>query len=346
MKKIARDKFTALAFDDDSDELEFVQKMQRLVHRKLVDRAPNVKRFTHAMDEEQEKELEQEIEEYQQIERPKQADAAKPRYDPRLEKLITDEPTGTTYDQLKADGVLLSIVTSLAGTQMAEFCENNKDAWADYLFVTRDFNMVIENQTQVSNDFLRPVCWVACVKNPDAKDILILLSTFECNHLMPAFRDSVNATLFMYQPRLSNLHSNLIREPELRVTKMLTVNNIAVEDEVQIGLYAGLMYFKDEEEQSAYCEFLGIIPRPWTREQMEAFHDGNIEENGYVPRKRNYPESISQSMSQCKFKSNPTDLAIKLIKARHQILPKDSHVASILNRGIKAITDDNMDVDY
>lgn len=110
-----------------------------------------------------------------------------------------------------------------------------------------------------------------------------------------------------------------------------------------------MLYFADEKEQNAYCEFLGLIPRPWTQEQKIAFEDGFIEECGYVPiRKRNYPETISQCVSQCKFKDNPTDLAIKLIKAHHQQLPKDSHVASILNRGIKTFFEDNndaMDID-
>lgn len=148
-------------------------------------------------------------------------------------------------------------------------------------------------------------------------------------------------------PRLSNLYGNLIREPGLQVTGMETINRIAVEDEVQICVFSSLMYFADKEEQNAYCEFLGVIPKPWTKEQQEAFNDGFIEECGYVPiRERNYPETVSQCVSQCKFKSNPIDLAIKLIKAHHQQLPKDCRVASILNRGTKTFTNKNaMDIE-
>ncbi|XP_055301272.1 uncharacterized protein LOC129567922 [Sitodiplosis mosellana] len=350
LRRIVWDKFGDLAFScsEESPISEFTKDMQNGINAKLLKLAPKMKRFIHTLDDEQEKELEQEIEEQMQIERPRCAQALKPHFDDRLEQLVLEGAgIGSTFDDMKADGALLSIVASLSNTQMFEFCENNDDAWASHLLVTKDFTMVIENESQACNDFLRPVCWVACIKNAGTKDVLILLSSFECNQLIPAFRKSENATLFMYRARLSNLHSNLIREPGLQVTGMTTTSSISVEDEVQIGVYSGMMYFADEEEQHAYCEFLGLIPRPWTHEQTIAFEDGNIDESGYVPiRKRNYPEAISQCVSQCKFKSNPTDLAIKLIKAHHQKLPKDSHVASILNRGIKSFREnDAMDTE-
>lgn len=101
-----------------------------------------------------------------------------------------------------------------------------------------------------------------------------------------------------------------------------------------------MLYFADEDEENAYCNFLGLIPRPktgYTSEQKEAFESGYMEENGYVRnRERNCTEALSQCINQCRFKKNPTDLALKLIKAHHQVLPKDSHVASILIRGIKS----------
>lgn len=57
--------------------------------------------------------------------------------------------------------------------------------------------------------------------------------------------------------------------------------------------------------------------------------------NSFLLFSGNYPEAIALGYDQCKFKSNPTKLAIKLIESRHQLLPKDSHVASILNRSKK-----------
>lgn len=231
--------------------------MEYDVENKL-DLAPEIKRLTHSLDEETEKELEQEIEEQQQVERPRVAQPAAPKFDLRLEQLVRDGVIGDIFDQMKSDGTVLSIVASLTTTQMFDLCKDEEDAWSDHLFVTSDYKLVVENEYQACNDyFLKPVSWIACIKNPDSNDILIILSSFECNRLLPIFRQSKHAALFMYRPRHSNLHNNLIHEAGLQVTGMATTNTIAIEDEVQIGVYAGLMYFNDVREQQTYCEFLG-----------------------------------------------------------------------------------------
>lgn len=346
---IAYEKFNKLAVHymnyNDHTIVDFIEKMRAVVRRKLSIQAKDVTRFTHALDEEQEKELEQEVEEQKHVERPPDAKPAEPKFDKRFEQLVIGG-VGSQFDQLKADGKLLSIVASLSGTQMYEYCADNEDAWANHLLVTKDFRTVIDSQSLVSNDFMRPVCWLARIKSPVGKDILIILSSYECNRLLPSFRKSINATLFMYRPRLSNLHSNLIHEAGLQLTGMPTITPIDVADEVQIGVYAGLMFFGNEAEQNAYCGFLGLVPRPWTREHEIARTEGIIDENGFVPiNRRNHPGAITLGVARCTFKSNPTDLAIKLIKAHHQLLPKDSHVASILNRGLKALgRDDAMEI--
>lgn len=288
LTRITYHKFSKLAYDcKDRVVRDFVEQIKRQVDDKLDKQAPNVTRFTHALDEEQEKEFEQETEEQTQVERPTDAKAAEPNFDMRLDLLMRNG-IGSTFNAMKADRTLRSIVTSLSGTKMFELCENNDDAWADHLFVTKDFRTVVDEQSQMIDDFMRPVCWIACIKNPAAKDILILLSSFECDRLLTTFKQSTNATLFMYRPRLSNSHCNLIHKPKLQLTGMETTNTIHIQDEAQIGAYAGSMYFSDEVEQNAYCRFLGLVPRPWTPEEQNANKDGIIDENGFVPkRKRN-----------------------------------------------------------
>lgn len=345
--EIAMDKFVKISMHymrkREVNIVKFIEKVKDdVVMNKLYVLAPDVKKFTHSTDEQQEKELEQETEEETQIQRPPDAKPAQPRFDKHLEKLVSDG-IDAIFDTMKTNGTLLSIGTSLANRQMFEDVKNNVDAWADHLFVTKDFQTVIDKESLSGTDFLRPVCWIASIKNarqiPSASDILIILSSFECNHLLPAFRKSKNSTLFMYRPRLSNLHSNLIHEPDLHLTGMARPNKIdtiKAADEAQIAVYSGSMYFATEAEQEAYCGFLGLVPKPWTSVQQEAHDDGIIDDHGFVPiKRRNYPDEIAPGIKQCKFMENPTDLAIKLIKAHHEILPKDSHVASILNRGLK-----------
>lgn len=162
------------------------------------------------------------------------------------------------------------------------------------------------------------------------------MSSFECDRLLKIFRKSINATLHTYRPRLSKLHSNLIRDTDLMVTGLDEPGEIDVVDEVQIAMYAGSMYFESEDEQNAYCGFLGLIPRPRTQQQEQAFESGIIKAKGYVPiERRKFSEAVSDCVGRCKFHDNPVDLVIKLIEAHHQTMLKESHVASILERGIK-----------
>lgn len=349
LMKIAWEKFNKINGSDVNLKIrKYVVKVQNDVHKKLKKLAPNVKRFTHALDEEQEKELEQEVEEQTQVERPPDAKPAKPILDKRLEVLVREGATAALVDAMKSENALLPIAKSLENTQLSEFCEENKDAWSECLLVTRDFHTVLDSSSKSCDEFLRPTWWIAQIKNNNepTKNILVLLSSFECNHLLPAFRRTNKSTLFMYRPRLSKLHSNLLHEEELQVTGSLTPNTIDIDDEIQIGVYSGLMYFKNEAEQNAYCGFLGLIPRPLTAQQQMAYEDKKIDDKGFVPptKRARLSEEVSNWVIKCKFNDYPADFAIKLIKMHHKVLPKVSHASSILVRNKKVFgvqLDDN-----
>ncbi|XP_055313653.1 uncharacterized protein LOC129574965 isoform X2 [Sitodiplosis mosellana] len=316
--------------------LSVVRDMQTNVDDKLNKLAPNVKQFSNALDEEQEKELEQEIEEQRSVERPPRQLPANPNYNPKLRDLILNGVTGIIDDNMKSEYTLISVGASLSHTKLPHFCRNIKNAWGSHLFVTKDYQTVIGSPSKACDEFLRPVWWIAHIKNPFGKNISVLLSSHECDRLLPIFRKSSKSTLIMYRPRLSKLHSNLVHNKRLQVTKMIKNNTIDIQDEVQFEFYSGAMYFQSDDEQNAYCGFLGLIPCPRTPEQDSAFEEGVIEPKGFVkPRRRKYSEAISNCVGQCKFEENPVDLAIKIIEANHQVLLKESHVASIFERGVK-----------
>lgn len=282
------------------------------------------------------KELEQELEEQREVERPPSAEPMTPVFDKRLEQLTLHGAIDRIISGMKNDGILLTIPQSLTHTRLFRFCRNNEKAWAEHLYVTKDFKNVIISSSPSCDEFLRPIWWIARIKNSNGKDILIILSSHECNLLLPAFRMTKNSTLFMYRARKSKFHRNLLHEPRLRVTQIAGARSIDIDDEVQVGIFAGSMYFANEAEMNAYCGFLGRIPRPRNLEQATAFEMGIIQPKGYVPMEnRQYSEAISSYVGQCKFNDNPVDLAIELIEAHHQTIPKFSHAASILIRGIK-----------
>lgn len=210
---IAYKKFDKIAAGDVEKNIrKFVRDMQEDVDEKLRNFAPDVKRFTHALDEEQEKELEQEIEEQSQVERPPEAIPANPIFDKRLQKMVIEGADDALIGIMKNEKALLSIAASLANTQLSEFCSRNADAWSDNLLVTKDFHTVIKSPLQSCDEFLRPIRWIAQLKRSETNNVLVLLSSFEANQLLPAFQKSANSALFMYHPRLSNSHSNLLHE--------------------------------------------------------------------------------------------------------------------------------------
>lgn len=324
----------------------YVREMQESVFEKLQQQASDVRQFSHALSEEQEKELEQELEEHRFLERPPAVKAATPTFDKRLERLFREGVTDDIIEVMKSQRSLFTVATSLTHTQLfRRYKKKNKDAWSDHLLLTRDFDKVIDSNSQACDEFLRPVRWVAGVRNPKGRNFLIFLSSFECNHLLRVFRKTKNSALFMYRPRLSKWHSNLLQDVALQVTDMEMIEDIGLNDEVQIGMFAGSMYFASEDEQDAYCGFLGLIPRPRPIGLEQAAEKGIIKSKGFVPvENRHQTAAIQNCVGQCKFHDNPVDLAIKLIEAHHQTLIKESHVAAILEQSIKMSIDDSGDV--
>lgn len=79
---------------------------------------------------------------------------------------------------------------------------------------------------------------------------------------------------------------------------------------------------------------MGLIPLARSREHQKAFDDGIIKPNGFVPIKNRHVQGV-ECISKCKFDESPVALAVKIIDAHHEFLRKESHVASILEKGFK-----------
>lgn len=339
LQDIIESKMDKLATDSQmTDETRrFVNEVKSKMIQKLEDQAPDLKKFTHSLDEEQEKELEKEQAEAREVPRPGKSQAAVPSFDNDLVELVSRGIRDDLIESMKTDGALMTIANSLSHTKLYQSIKNDLNAWADHLLVTRDFQTVIVSASD--DQFLRPIWWIAKINNAKDGDesFIFLLSSYECNRLKTAFQKSTKATLMMYRPRLSKLHSNLLEISALHITGMTEIDcKLDIDDEIQIGIYSGMMYFHREAELKAYCQFLGLILRPRTEEQERAFKEKIIEPKGFVPlENRQYSEAISECVGQCRFQNNPMKFIIELIEANHQSLPKVSHVASILLRGIK-----------
>lgn len=338
LSNISKWKFATLTkqYENKEDIYKFVQTIDGGVFKKLKLYAPDVERFVHSLDEEQEKELEQEIEEERQIERPPKLDPATPNFDQELIRLILHGATSGAFSNIQQTQTIVPFATGLMNTKLFENYKNQPN-WAKHLYVTQDFIRVLAKSTDACDLFLRPVWWVARVDGGQKGDyIFILLSSFECDRLLATFRKSEKSTLFPFRPTLSKLHSDLLDKRDLHVTAQPNASPLDVKDIAQIKMYSGSMYFKNEDEQNAYCNFMGLIPRPRTKELDIAFENGIIKPNGFVPVElRRHSQAIAKSVDQCKFHGNPVDLALQLIEAHHEFIRKESHASSVLERGSK-----------
>lgn len=313
--------------------VRFIKDCDDKVTEKLSKLARDVRRFVQTFDEEQEKELENEAEKERYVERPPKSTPAKETFDDDLILLIEN---GIRNDVQIANNLfrehltIVPLTEALVDTKLYEEYKSCESPWNSRLYVTKNFSRVLRySKSRWFDEFLRPVWWIACVEC-----VFILFSPFEVNHLLPHFRRSKVSSLHMFRPRLNKMHSDLVDEVRLQVTGKSTPANIDVHVAAQIRMFSGSMYFKNDDEQNAYCNFMGLIPSPRTDEQEKAFKKGLIKPNGFVPDRTAVP-ALKKYVHHCKFVKNPVDLAIELIKANHGFVRKESHAAAILERGIK-----------
>lgn len=353
LTEITKLKFAKLAKEFKEFE-SFIECVKNNAEAKIIEQAPNVKRFIQALDEEQERELEKETEneEERQIERPYPIHAATPNFDEKLKNLVLEGATENIMSDLLKRECIVSFLGGLSKTQLIRNYIDETAAWSNYMFVTKDFQTTTAGEcesryifskrirsdvSRTSDEYLRPVWWIACVKQPTINAyVLILLSSFECDRLVPAFRVSKLAVLYPYRPKLARGHDNLLHHPSLQISEMTSIPRIDLHDEVQIAMYSGSTYFSSQSEQDAYCNFLGLIPLPRKHTLEYAFQCDLVKPNGFVPlENRTREAAIFEAVGRCKFTKNPVDLAINLIEANHCSMPEESHASSILQRGFK-----------
>lgn len=355
LTEITKLKFEKLAKEFKEHE-SFIECVKNSAEAKIIEQAPNVKRFIQALDEEQERELEKEteIEEERHIERPYPIHAATPNFDEKLIKLVLEGATENIMSDLLEKKCILSFLDGLSNTQLIQNYIDETVAWSNYMFVTKDFQTTTTGECQsrsrymfskhirsdvsrTSDEYLRPVWWIARVKQPTINAyVLVLLSSFECDRLVHAFRVSKLAVLYPYRPKLARGHDNLLHHSSLQISAMTSVPRIDLHDEVQIAMYSGSTYFSSQSEQDAYCNFLGLIPLPRKHTLEFAFQCDLVKPNGFVPlENRSRDAAIFEAVGRCKFTKTPVDLAIKLIEAHHCSMPEESHASSILQRGFK-----------
>ncbi|KAJ8131228.1 hypothetical protein O1611_g2397 [Lasiodiplodia mahajangana] len=267
------------------------------------------------LEEEQERELSPEVEQERQVQRPDPARPVNHFLHPDIIIFVTTgwlEPDSSAY--MPAFG-------ALRGTTVAKEFEpsqlNN-----GRLLVTADFARSVDSSgiSYVSDSFQRPVQWIlsSCAKGSNIVDILMIISPYEAERMMPNFRSarSDEVTLHLYKPRCHSGHRSFDhldfftippRKPQREVPRALLV---------QLNLFAGQLYFNTYEEYLDTCKFLGLA--------ADVPKEGEvIAADGYI---------ISDSNKESRFDKSPVKFLQGLtskIRRNGQSISK-THVGSML----------------
>jgi hypothetical protein len=205
-----------------------------------------------ALLEEQERELAHEKEDEREVQRAVGATPLDHSLDPVL---ITFVQTGQDLDRLKHVSLLKCLQettqSSTLSTMSKHFFQSNQ------LFATEDFSRtIVLSSGDRMDDFLRAVRWILTSTN--YPNVLLLLSPFEANILLPRVRLSQNTSLHVYSPRTSR-----------KVCSMEDLNFFTVSPQRgftrprprvmhELNLFSGQLFFSDRESFEDVCDMLGL----------------------------------------------------------------------------------------
>ena len=228
-----------------------------------------------SVQEEQEREVSNEIEREQQVERPEPARPAQHYVHPAL---ITFIETGIVSNR---STVFVPIMDALQGTSF--YTEVERSPWATALLATVDFINVVETQTNTDNgDYLRPVSWiVSSSRVVGKKPILCLLSPFEVNELLPLIQNSRWVNLHMYSPKVQRQTPTFEDLNYATIPPLPCHSSFPGQDQlmIQLNLFSGQLFFESYKSYAAACGFLGIYLRQTQHEVLPA----GVGVDGFLP---------------------------------------------------------------
>ena len=252
--------------------------------------------------EEQERELAHEKEEERQVERVTASTPREHAIDPALFGFIQ---SGTTSDSF------ISLVDCLEGTSWRSLLLTLSESLfqSPNLLATEDFSRTIEDDHVPGSmdDFLRPVRWI--LSSNIRSDMLLLISPFEANELLPEIRGS-SAHLHLYSPRVSRQVACLDDMKFFAVPSLRNFTPPPSRTIQELNLFAGQLFFRDKASLKEVCQMLGLhlgeIP-----DKVK----GEVDITGFVQ-----DETAKQSLGlqTCLFRENGVPFLRELMRLRRK----------------------------
>lgn len=201
------------------------------------------------MEEEQEREVDHEVELEREVHRPPKSAPAIHQTHEDLRKFVKTGRIGIDSSAFVLSFVPLSeALTETLG---------EVSAWSPSLIATLDFATIIQASWAESSNFLRPVNWV--ITTTMDPNLLVLISPYEANTLLPDIRRSTKVNLHQYSPRVTEAMKPLDNFEFYAIPSLpSTWGGPASSTVSQLNLFAGQLYLADYNDYLAVCNFLGL----------------------------------------------------------------------------------------
>jgi hypothetical protein len=204
------------------------------------------------IEEEQEREVNREREREREVELPPKAKPAEHFLHPDVVSFVK---TGV-IPPLHSGSAFLPVFTTL---EKSSAVTREADVWSPLILATVDFCKTIkpESTRGTMDQYLRPVQWILSSKG-EGNRVLVLLSPFEADRLMPDIRASEYVHLHIYAPRTSQ---RMKPSDDLRLYSIppLPSDWTPPWDLIdQLNVFAGQLYLRDYESYLRLCRFLGV----------------------------------------------------------------------------------------
>ncbi|KAH9062248.1 hypothetical protein EDB87DRAFT_329798 [Lactarius vividus] len=244
-----------------SPEINDIPSLRGRLERLGVTRLIDVR-----MAEEQEREVDHEVERERHRELPPNVHPA--------EHIICDEIRNFVSTGILAEP-LRDIIPLFAPTGIDKAL-NSMRRWSPAPLATTDFAITTTNSSiRHLTDYLRPVNWI--LSSGSGKDsIAIVISPYEANELLPIIRKSGKVRLHIYSPRVTSYMRSFsdltfYSIPESPAKEWTAAAHLRTE----LNLFAGQLYFDNEEEYWRVCVLLALHMAHPGAEGMEV--------DGFVP---------------------------------------------------------------
>ncbi|KAG8928196.1 hypothetical protein FRC02_007250 [Tulasnella sp. 418] len=270
--------------------------------------------------EEQEREVIQEVEAVRHVQRPPKSQALIPSIHPDVRILVQK-------GVFKKDSP--AFVKLFRQLPRVVFEDNN---WSSpYLYCTKVFSITTEASKQGnSGDYLNPVNWILSSIQAGTGRIFVVISPFEVNALLPEIRRSKAVHLHQYSPRITQ-EMKSFDDLAFHCIPPLSTSWVKPNLDIttRLNLWAGQLYLEDETAYHHLCNFLGLYS--WQPRKGDT-----IQPDGFIKPKHRHGTAVVNSS----FQNSPVPYLKRLFTARRKGMDyAPTHMGRILRGRLLAVGD-------